>query len=77
MLSALLGLCEAESERTQGLVVASDLPEALGEHPEEPGRSHPGPDLSQLDHRLRHLREARLAGRRQPEKVREQGQGLR
>src|SRR6266480_3958746 len=34
VLSLLLGLRDAESERAQGLVVAPDLPEALGEQEE-------------------------------------------
>lgn len=41
--------------------MASDLPEALSEVAENPGRSDPAPDPSQLDHRLLHLRDARLA----------------
>jgi hypothetical protein len=35
VLALLLGLREAESERAQGVVVAPDLPEALGEQEEE------------------------------------------
>ena len=56
-----LGSRETESERAQGLVVAADLPEAIGEQSEEPGRSDPAADLRQLDQRLLHLRDARLA----------------
>jgi len=41
--------------------VAPDLPETLREEAEERGRSEPARDLSQLDQRLLHLREARLA----------------
>ena len=57
----MLGLREAESERAQGVVVAPDLAEALGERAEDLRRSEPGPDLSQIAHRLLHLRDARLA----------------
>ncbi len=61
VLSLLLGSCDAEGERAQGVVVAPDLPEALGEQDEELGRSEPAPVCSQLAHRLLHLRDARLA----------------
>src|SRR6185436_5967826 len=61
VLSHAFSLRDAECERAQGLVVAPDLPEALGKKEEEPGRSGTGPDLGQLDHRLLDLREARLA----------------
>jgi hypothetical protein len=61
VLSLLLGLRDAECERAQGLVVAPDLPEALGEYREHRGRSDPARDPSQLDQRLLHLRDARLA----------------
>ncbi len=60
MLALALGLRDPESERAQGVVVAPDLPEAFGKHAEKLRRSEPGPDPSQLDQRLLHLREARL-----------------
>jgi hypothetical protein len=52
---------DAASQRTQDLVVALNLREAFGEPEEELGRSGPAPDPCQLDRRLLHLREARLA----------------
>ena len=61
VLSLLLGLRDTESERAQSVVVAPDLPEALGELAEVRRRPDPASDLSQLDHRLLHLRDARLA----------------
>ena len=47
VLPLLLGVVrDAESERAQGVLVAPDLPEALGKEEEERRRSDPAPDPS-------------------------------
>jgi hypothetical protein len=64
VLCLLVGLCEAESDRAQCVVVAPDLPEAIGQREEDLRRCNPAPDPSQIDEPLLHLRDARLLSER-------------
>ena len=61
MLSLAGRLRDAESERLQRLVVASDLAQPLGEQTEKLRCREPAGDLRQLDDGLPHLGEAHIA----------------
>ncbi len=63
VLALLVGLRDAECERGQCILVASDLPEALGQHRKELRRLDPDPDLSQPAQRLLHLCVHRVSSR--------------